>query len=53
MVPPSPFSQDVRDGLPGRFDARRTHLHGQLLVDANAHWVRRVALEGLDRLIEG
>jgi len=31
----------------------RAHLDCQLLIDPDAHWVRRVALEGLDRLVEG
>jgi hypothetical protein len=29
------------------------HLDRQFLVDLSAHWVRRVTLEGLDRLVEG
>ena len=31
----------------------RTHLDRQLLVNLDAHWVRRIALEGLDRLVKG
>ncbi len=47
--PATDLTKEVRDGLPGRFDARDR----QLPINPDAHRLRRVALEGLDRLVEG
>jgi hypothetical protein len=52
-LPGSNFTEEVPDGLARGIVAHGAHLDRQLLVDPNAHWVRRVALEGLNRLVEG
>jgi hypothetical protein len=52
-LPGSNFVKEIAEGLAWGLFGHRAHLNRQLLINPNAHWLRRVALECLDRLVEG